>query len=211
MLAGVLAGRDALDVPGAREAVHRAGRNLGTCGLVAQAHGVALMVDANGGYCSGQARRVGAALDELGVVWCEEPVTSDDVAGLALLRGALRCDVAAGEYVWDGSTPPGCCPAWTACSWTPPGAAATPAGCAAPRWPPRPGCRCPGTARRRCTRRSPRPCPGCATSSGSPTTPGSSRSWWTAPRRWWTARCVVGDSPGHGMTLAAGAERWRTG
>jgi L-alanine-DL-glutamate epimerase-like enolase superfamily enzyme len=62
---------------------------------------VDLMVDANGGYSPGQARRVGAALDDLGVVWFEEPVTSDDVAGLALLRRYLRCDVAAGEYVAD--------------------------------------------------------------------------------------------------------------
>jgi L-alanine-DL-glutamate epimerase-like enolase superfamily enzyme len=62
---------------------------------------VALMVDANGGYRGGQARRVGARLDELGVVWFEEPVSSDDVAGLAALRVALRCDIAAGEYVAD--------------------------------------------------------------------------------------------------------------
>lgn len=60
---------------------------------------VALMVDVNGGYTVGQARRVGRSLDELGVVWFEEPVTSDDPAGLATVRDALRCDVAAGEYV----------------------------------------------------------------------------------------------------------------
>ena len=190
LLGEVLRGRDALDVPGAAAAVHRAGRNLGTRGLYAQAQsaadialwdlkarllgvgladlfgrvrdrvpvygsggfttfddaqlaeqvagwlaagctavkikigeswgtrterdlarvrrlrelagdGVALMVDANGGYSPGQARRVGAALDELGVVWFEEPVSSDDTASLGLLRGVLRCDVAAGEYVAD--------------------------------------------------------------------------------------------------------------
>ncbi|GJF11922.1 mandelate racemase [Mycolicibacterium cyprinidarum] len=60
-----------------------------------------LMVDANGAYTQGQARRVGAALDDLGVVWFEEPVSSDDVAGLDELRHALRCDVTAGEYVAD--------------------------------------------------------------------------------------------------------------
>ena len=60
-----------------------------------------LMVDANGGYSAGQARRVGAALDELGVSWFEEPVSSDDTAGLASLRAALRCDIAAGEYAAD--------------------------------------------------------------------------------------------------------------
>jgi len=60
-----------------------------------------LMVDANGGYTIGQARRVGRQLDELGVGWFEEPVSSDDLAGLAELRSVLRCDVAAGEYASD--------------------------------------------------------------------------------------------------------------
>jgi L-alanine-DL-glutamate epimerase-like enolase superfamily enzyme len=189
-LAGVVRDRDPADVRGCWDAVHRAGRNLGTRGLFAQAqsaldtalwdlharllgaplhrlfgavrdavpvygsggfttltdeqlaeqvagwldagctavkikigeswgtragrdlarvrqlrelagHDAELMVDANGGYSPGQARRVGAALDELGVVWFEEPVSSDDLAGLALLRGVLRCDVAAGEYLSD--------------------------------------------------------------------------------------------------------------
>jgi len=59
------------------------------------------MVDANGGYTIGQARRVGRQLDELGVGWFEEPVSSDDLAGLAELRSVLRCDVAAGEYAAD--------------------------------------------------------------------------------------------------------------
>jgi L-alanine-DL-glutamate epimerase-like enolase superfamily enzyme len=189
-LADVVVGHDALDVPGAWAALHRAGRNLGTRGLFGQAlsavdtalwdlkarlldvpladlfgrvrdrvpvygsggfttlsdqqladqvagwqtagctsmkikigeswgtdvvrdlervrqlrelagDDVDLMVDANGGYSIGQARRVGAALDELGVVWFEEPVSSDDLAGLALLRSCLHCDVAAGEYLAD--------------------------------------------------------------------------------------------------------------
>lgn len=59
---------------------------------------VELMVDANGGYDTGQARRLGACYDDLGVSWLEEPVSSDDLPGLALLRGTLRCDIAAGEY-----------------------------------------------------------------------------------------------------------------
>ena len=63
--------------------------------------GVELMVDANGGYTVGQARRVGAALDRLGVRWFEEPVSSDDLTGLATVRGAVDCDVAAGEYAND--------------------------------------------------------------------------------------------------------------
>jgi L-alanine-DL-glutamate epimerase-like enolase superfamily enzyme len=63
--------------------------------------GVDLMVDANGGYPVGQARRVGATLDRLGVVWFEEPVSSDDLTGLAAVRAAVRCDVTAGEYAAD--------------------------------------------------------------------------------------------------------------
>jgi L-alanine-DL-glutamate epimerase-like enolase superfamily enzyme len=62
---------------------------------------VELFVDANGGYGRGQARRVGRRLDELDVRWFEEPVSSDDLAGLAALRDALDTDVAAGEYGHD--------------------------------------------------------------------------------------------------------------
>jgi L-alanine-DL-glutamate epimerase-like enolase superfamily enzyme len=62
---------------------------------------VDLMVDANGGYPAGQARGVGATLERLGVVWFEEPVSSDDLTGLAAVRAAVRCDVAAGEYAAD--------------------------------------------------------------------------------------------------------------
>ncbi|HET9655898.1 MAG TPA: enolase C-terminal domain-like protein [Kineosporiaceae bacterium] len=60
--------------------------------------GTELMVDANGGYDRGQARRMGAAFDDAGVRWFEEPVSSDDLAGLSIVRGSVRCDVAAGEY-----------------------------------------------------------------------------------------------------------------
>lgn len=58
------------------------------------------MVDANGGYTRGQALRLGRELDRLGVVWFEEPITSDDLSTLRSLRDQLACDVAAGEYVW---------------------------------------------------------------------------------------------------------------
>jgi len=60
-----------------------------------------LYVDANGAYTRKQAVRVGAALDELGVSWFEEPVSSDDLTGLRLVRDALMCDVTAGEYGYD--------------------------------------------------------------------------------------------------------------
>ena len=35
------------------------------------------------------------------MVWFEEPVSSDDLTGLAAVRAAVRCDVAAGEYAAD--------------------------------------------------------------------------------------------------------------
>lgn len=62
---------------------------------------IEVFVDANGGYTPGQARRIGRELDDLGVTWFEEPVTSDDLDGLAELRGALATDIAAGEYAYD--------------------------------------------------------------------------------------------------------------
>jgi L-alanine-DL-glutamate epimerase-like enolase superfamily enzyme len=34
------------------------------------------------------------------VTWFEEPVSSQDIAGLAAVRGQVRPDVAAGEYSW---------------------------------------------------------------------------------------------------------------
>jgi L-alanine-DL-glutamate epimerase-like enolase superfamily enzyme len=63
---------------------------------------IGLFVDANGGYRAKQAIRVGKVLeDDLGVTWFEEPVSSDDLEGLRLVREALALDVAAGEYGYD--------------------------------------------------------------------------------------------------------------
>ncbi len=59
-----------------------------------------LYVDANGGYPVGQAVRVGHRLEEYGVTWFEEPVSSRDLAGLAAVRRQILPDVAAGEYSW---------------------------------------------------------------------------------------------------------------
>jgi L-alanine-DL-glutamate epimerase-like enolase superfamily enzyme len=57
-------------------------------------------VDANGGYTTGQAVRVADELSAIGVTWFEEPVSSQDLAGLAVVRAQVRPDVAAGEYSW---------------------------------------------------------------------------------------------------------------
>ncbi|MFE6281851.1 enolase C-terminal domain-like protein [Streptomyces sp. NPDC057877] len=60
-----------------------------------------LYVDAGGAYTRKQAVRVGRTLAEYGVGWFEEPVSSDDLTGLRLVRDALVCDVTAGEYGYD--------------------------------------------------------------------------------------------------------------
>jgi len=65
---------------------------------------VELMVDANGAW---QRKEALACMErfagEFGVTYVEEPVTSDDLEGLALLRdrGPAGVSVAAGEYGWD--------------------------------------------------------------------------------------------------------------
>ncbi|GHC68204.1 enolase C-terminal domain-like protein [Streptomyces cinnamoneus] len=61
----------------------------------------ALYVDANGAYTRKQAVRVGQALADMGVGWFEEPVSSDDLEGLRLVRDLCACDIAAGEYGYD--------------------------------------------------------------------------------------------------------------
>ena len=63
--------------------------------------GVELYVDANGGYTRKQAVRMGRAFDDHGVVWFEEPVSSDDLEGLREIRDLVQPDVAAGEYGYD--------------------------------------------------------------------------------------------------------------
>jgi L-alanine-DL-glutamate epimerase-like enolase superfamily enzyme len=60
--------------------------------------GVELFVDANGGYTRKQAVRVARAAEGMDVRWFEEPVSSDDLEGLRLIRGMTAIDVAAGEY-----------------------------------------------------------------------------------------------------------------
>ncbi|MEU2280499.1 enolase C-terminal domain-like protein [Streptomyces sp. NPDC013178] len=78
-------------------------RDLARVGAARQVIGpeTELYVDANGAYTRKQAVRVGQALTEQGVTWFEEPVSSDDLTGLRLVRDALGCDVTAGEYGYD--------------------------------------------------------------------------------------------------------------
>ncbi len=64
--------------------------------------GVALFVDANGGYNRKQAIRMAAQMvDEADISWLEEPLSSDDLSGLREVRDQVTVDVAAGEYGYD--------------------------------------------------------------------------------------------------------------
>ncbi|MCX2970038.1 MULTISPECIES: enolase C-terminal domain-like protein [Streptomyces] len=62
-----------------------------------------LYADANGAYRRKEALRWAERLHAAGVTWLEEPVSSDDLAGLRLLRdrGPAGVDIAAGEYGFD--------------------------------------------------------------------------------------------------------------
>jgi len=65
---------------------------------------VALFVDANGAYSRKQALQLAETFSrESGVSWFEEPVSSDDLEGLRLLRDRAPAglEVAAGEYGYD--------------------------------------------------------------------------------------------------------------
>jgi L-alanine-DL-glutamate epimerase-like enolase superfamily enzyme len=83
---------------GAREA-----RDLERVALAREAIGAGaeLYVDANGAYGRKQAVRLGRAFAAEGVRWFEEPVSSDDLAGLREVRDQCDLDVAAGEYGYD--------------------------------------------------------------------------------------------------------------
>ena len=63
----------------------------------------ALFVDANGAYARKQALALAGAFQEEGVTWFEEPVSSDDLEGLRLVRdrGRAGMEVSAGEYGYD--------------------------------------------------------------------------------------------------------------
>ncbi|MGD2137228.1 MAG: enolase C-terminal domain-like protein [Gammaproteobacteria bacterium] len=64
----------------------------------------ALYVDANGAYARKQALEIAVHFrEQAGVSWFEEPVSSDDLAGLRLLRDRVPpgMEVTAGEYGYD--------------------------------------------------------------------------------------------------------------
>jgi L-alanine-DL-glutamate epimerase-like enolase superfamily enzyme len=64
---------------------------------------VELLVDANGAYRVKEAQDWAQWFAEQGVVWLEEPVSSDDIHGLAQIRreGPAGLAITAGEYGWD--------------------------------------------------------------------------------------------------------------
>ena len=64
---------------------------------------IELFVDANGAYHRKEALRLSAAFADLDVRWFEEPVSSDDLVGLRLLRDRApgTIEIAAGEYGYD--------------------------------------------------------------------------------------------------------------
>jgi L-alanine-DL-glutamate epimerase-like enolase superfamily enzyme len=74
-----------------RLAAHAVGRNT------------RLFVDANGAYTRKQALAFAERFADQGVAWFEEPVSSDDLAGLRLLRdrGPGGMAISAGEYGYD--------------------------------------------------------------------------------------------------------------
>jgi L-alanine-DL-glutamate epimerase-like enolase superfamily enzyme len=64
-----------------------------------------LFVDANGAYSRKQALRLAEQFQSHGVSWFEEPVSSDDLEGLRLVRdrAPAAMEIAAGEYGYDSS------------------------------------------------------------------------------------------------------------
>jgi L-alanine-DL-glutamate epimerase-like enolase superfamily enzyme len=62
-----------------------------------------LFVDANGAYSQTQALKQAETFAKENVSWFEEPVSSDDLAGLHFLqsRAPVGMDIAAGEYGYD--------------------------------------------------------------------------------------------------------------
>jgi len=60
-----------------------------------------LFVDANGAWTPKQALRLADAFAEPNVSWFEEPVSSNDLAGMRFVRDRAPMEISAGEYVYD--------------------------------------------------------------------------------------------------------------
>ncbi len=61
---------------------------------------VGLMVDVNQAWSLDTALRAGRALEDVGLLWIEEPIDAHDYAGQARLARELLTPVAAGETLW---------------------------------------------------------------------------------------------------------------
>jgi L-alanine-DL-glutamate epimerase-like enolase superfamily enzyme len=61
-----------------------------------------LFVDANGAYSVQQSLKLARSFQNQGVAWFEEPVSSDDLAGLSAIRKRIPpgIEIAAGEYAY---------------------------------------------------------------------------------------------------------------
>jgi len=103
-LAEQLAGWVGQDIPRVKMKIGaEPGRDVQRVRVARQAIGAdaELFVDANGAYTSKQAIGLAARFAEYGVSYFEEPVSSDQLDQLALIRARIPQDVAAGEYGFD--------------------------------------------------------------------------------------------------------------
>ena len=105
-LAGQLSGWVAAGIPRVKIKVGRHPEQDGHRLSVARSaigDDVELFVDANGAYSRKQALHWAYRFADAGAHWLEEPVSSDDLEGLRLLRdrGPGLLDIAAGEYGYD--------------------------------------------------------------------------------------------------------------
>jgi D-galactarolactone cycloisomerase len=73
--------------------------DFGNIQAIRQAVGpeVGIMLDANSGYSTEEALRLGVMIEPLGILWLEEPVPPHDLEGYARLTNSLRMPVAGGE------------------------------------------------------------------------------------------------------------------
>lgn len=67
------------------------------------APGLSVLVDATESWDLPTAMRTGAALQEAGIAWLEDPIAHQDVAGMARLSANLRVPIATGEHLYEAS------------------------------------------------------------------------------------------------------------